>query len=91
MILPRSKQDLLSHPLVNLEKETCDFIGKYLDEFIEEIKYFIDQNNLDWVIKDHDGKAYIIAENCVPIKNESTNVKSETATKSSQDQEVANE
>ena len=66
MILPRTKQDLLEHPLVTLQRDSKEFIGRYLEEFIEEINFFIRQNNLDWVIKERGGKAYIMAD-AVPI------------------------
>jgi len=55
MILPRTKQDLLGHPLVTLEGDSKDFIGRYLEEFIEEINFFVKQNNLEWVIKERGG------------------------------------
>jgi hypothetical protein len=66
MILPRTKSDLLLHPLVRLDQATQDFIGRYLEEFIEEIRFFVEQNNLDWVIREAGGKAYVIAERPAP-------------------------
>jgi len=44
-----------------LDQEAKDFIGRYIEEFIEEINYFIKQNNLDWVIKEKGGRAYVIS------------------------------
>ena len=45
-----------------LDKESKDFIGRYIEEYLEEINFFVKQNNLEWVIKDKGGKAYLIAE-----------------------------
>lgn len=55
MILPRTKLDLLGHPLVTLDGDSKEFIGRYLEEFIEEINFFVKQNNLEWVIKERGG------------------------------------
>ena len=74
LILPRKKEDLLENELCShLDQESKEFIGRYIEQYIEEITFFIKSNQLEWVIKDHGGIAYVITERTTPIKNDIVN------------------
>lgn len=44
----------------SLTDENRDFISRYLELFIEEINFFVRSNNLEWILKEKGGKAFII-------------------------------